>query len=232
MSKKSSKSNTSGAKGRQSTARAKAKKSRNVRYVLLIGDSKVGKTAFLNRILFDVFIEDYKATTEDYHEKRYVHNEYIFHLEFIDTGGPFEFPAMRDLNILRAHVSLVMYDVTNSKSIETVASILSVIENLRGKDNPLHCLIVGNKLDLYKAEDISDIYTTLDTYINFYSGWLTKHHFCSSKNNVDVKEVMEVLLDHLLMKSPKESLKEVASNDSRVSKYIFCCGFKCCKKSN
>ena len=225
-------------KGRGTTARAKAKKSRNLRFVLLIGDSKCGKTSFMNRVLFDTFSDNYEPTLEDCHEKRYEHNGYVFHLELIDTGGPFEFPAMRDLNIRRAHVAMVMYDVTRSKSMETVALILSMIDDVRGKDNPLHCLIVGNKLDLHQGNDLNDVYSTLDNYINFYSDWITNHCFCSCKNNVNVRKTMEMVLDHLLLTTPEDSLIEIPSleesrrRSSYMPRYIFCCGRKCCKKYN
>ena len=99
-------------KPRRTTARTKAKKSRNSHVILLIGASKCGKSSFLKRLLFDLFSHQYTPTTEDYYQKTFEHRNFIFHFDFIDTCGPFEFPAMRDLSILRADVALLMYDVS------------------------------------------------------------------------------------------------------------------------
>ena len=84
---------------RKSSAMSSAKLSHRSKCVVILGASKCGKTAFVRRLLFGKFSASYTPTTEEFYEKAHVYQGYVFNLELIDTGSPFEFPAMRDLNI-------------------------------------------------------------------------------------------------------------------------------------
>ena len=65
--------------------------------------------------------------------------------------------------------------------MESVASI-------RGTDNPLNCLVIGNKMDLDKGNDTSDMRSVLDNHISIHSKWIIGHYSSSSKENVRIKE--------------------------------------------
>ncbi len=203
-----------------------AKKSMCRKTIVLLGASRTGKSSFLQRLLFDAFSETYASTMEDYFERCHFYNDHAFNLEFVDTGGPFEFPAMRDMNISRAHVAMVMYDVNNKDSMKVAATILSIISKLRGPENPLHCIFVGNKFDLYEGEDVGDIYRILDEHIGFYPDWINYHRLTSSKKGENVKDCLELALYYIYLKTPEDCFD--------VSKYqekwIDCFGIRCCKK--
>ena len=167
---------------------------------------------------------------EFYNELCHVYKGHAFNLEFVDTSGPFEFPAMRDMNILHADVAMVIYDVTNEESMKVVAAILSIISQVRGPGNPLHCIIVGNKYDLYMGEDNGDIYRILDEYIGFYPDWISYHRLTSAKTDEDVTGVLELALDHILLTTPEDCLRawpyEVHHIFNVLCSTISCCG-KC-----
>ncbi len=203
-----------------------AKKSRRSKSIVLFGASQCGKSAFLRRLLYDKFNDTYTPTIEDYHEHCHIYNNHAFNLEFVDTGGPFEFPAMRDMNILRAHVAMVMYDVNNEDSMKVVATILSIISQLRGPENPLHCIFVGNKIDLYKGDDVSDIYRILDGHIAFYPNWINYHHLVSSRLGENVRESLQLALDRILLTTPEDCFDVSTYRE----KWINCFGIRCCNK--
>merc|ERR1711962_1748463 len=109
-----------------------------------------------------------------------------------------------------------MYDVSDKNSIECLSSIMSVIGEVRGESNPLCCFVVGNKSDLLGEKDVNDVYSILDNYIDFYTDWVSRHYFCSSKDDVGVTKLMVDVLDDVLSRTPKERLTKVPSNDSKV----------------
>ena len=201
-----------------------AMKSHRSKCVVLFGAVKAGKTAFLRRLLYDTYEETYAPTTEDFYEKVYVYQGYVFNLELIDTGSPFDFPAMRDLNISRVHVAMVMYDVMDEETMKVAAAILDIIEEKRGPENPLEIVFVGTKVDLYEGENETDIYGVLDAYLKTQPDRPCGHQITSCKNGTNVNRTMEIVLEKVLHLTPKDQLIEY------VPKAVFCRGIVCCSK--
>ncbi|KAH8037834.1 hypothetical protein HPB51_017334 [Rhipicephalus microplus] len=68
--------------------------------LVVLGGPRVGKSAIVHRFLHDRFLHDYSATVEEFHRGEYdVGGGATVALDILDTGGSFEFPAMRRLAI-------------------------------------------------------------------------------------------------------------------------------------
>ena len=67
---------------------------------MVLGSSKVGKTAIVSRFLTGRFEDAYTPTIEDFHRKFYCIRGEIYQLDILDTSGNHPFPAMRRLSIL------------------------------------------------------------------------------------------------------------------------------------
>lgn len=73
---------------------------KNCYRMVILGSTKVGKTAIVSRFLNGRFDEQYTPTIEDFHRKLYRIKGDVYQLDILDTSGNHPFPAMRRLSIL------------------------------------------------------------------------------------------------------------------------------------
>ena len=73
---------------------------KNCYRMVILGSTKVGKTAIVSRFLNSRFEEQYTPTIEDFHRKLYSIKGDVYQLDILDTSGNHPFPAMRRLSIL------------------------------------------------------------------------------------------------------------------------------------
>ncbi|XP_077594737.1 uncharacterized protein LOC144211400 isoform X2 [Stigmatopora nigra] len=73
---------------------------KNCYRMVILGSTKVGKTAIVSRFLTGRFDEQYTPTIEDFHRKLYSIRGNVYQLDILDTSGNHPFPAMRRLSIL------------------------------------------------------------------------------------------------------------------------------------
>lgn len=68
--------------------------------ILMLGSAKVGKTSIIQRFLYDSYCPKYKRTIEELHRADFPIGGTTLTLDILDTGGAYEFPAMKTLNIV------------------------------------------------------------------------------------------------------------------------------------
>lgn len=73
---------------------------KNCYRMVILGSTKVGKTAIISRFLNERFDDQYTPTIEDFHRKFYSIRGDVYQLDILDTSGNHPFPAMRRLSIL------------------------------------------------------------------------------------------------------------------------------------
>ena len=74
--------------------------SKNCFRLVLLGSSKVGKTALVTRFLDNRFDDKYTPTIENFHRKIYNIRGESYRLDLLDTSGNNPFPAMRRLSLM------------------------------------------------------------------------------------------------------------------------------------
>ena len=93
--------------------------------LVVLGGPRVGKTAIVQRFLYDKFPELHAATVEELHKADYdVKGLGTVSVEILDTSGSFEFPAMKRLAITGGEF---IYIVFNSYILHDVRILLFLV---------------------------------------------------------------------------------------------------------
>lgn len=124
--------------------------------IVFLGSGKVGKSSILHRFLKGTFSFTYKMTVEDLHPKDYNLSGTIVRVDFLDTAGDIEFPAMRRLSISTAHAFVLVYSVEQPASFDEVKNIWEQIKEQRKDYQDIPCVIVSNKADLDDGREVVD----------------------------------------------------------------------------
>lgn len=80
---------------------------KNCYRMVILGSTKVGKSAIVSRFLNGRFEEQYTPTIEDFHRKLYSIKGDVYQLDILDTSGNHPFPAMRRLSILTGTINIL-----------------------------------------------------------------------------------------------------------------------------
>jgi Ras-related protein Rab-1A len=118
--------------------------------LLIIGDSGVGKSSLLLRFADDSFQESYLSTIGvDFRICRIQLNNKNVKLQIWDTAGQERFHTITSSYYRSAHGILIVYDVTDLDSFESIKRWLREID--RYGEKHVSKLLVGNKADLKNA---------------------------------------------------------------------------------
>ena len=147
--------------------------------VVIIGDCRVGKTALIERIICNKFLEEYHTTIGFlYNNLNLKINDKILELDIWDTSGNEVYKSLAKNHLQSASIAILVYDITNRASFKSIDSWLKELDT-----NPT-IILVGNKSDLedkrqVQIEEIKNNPNLKDKI--FFE--------CSVKNGINVKEI-------------------------------------------
>ena len=102
--------------------------------IALCGDCKVGKSALAVRLTSEKFLSEYDPTIQDnFRIATQTEGQRII-LNIIDTGGHQEFENVRNENIELADGFLLVFDVTNKKTMESIPILVKEIRQIKQCD--------------------------------------------------------------------------------------------------
>lgn len=152
----------------------------NIKKVVLIGDKRVGKSAWLRRLLKDEFSEEQKETI-GVKVKRYCYSKSQEDIEIIiwDTAGAEKFEGFRRGYYLNADAAIIFYDISSPSSLNSMHQWYQEYQEVCPGTK---MMIVATKSDLLSENNIdsNEIYENILTI--------------SSKTGNNVKEVIPKLI--------------------------------------
>ena len=111
--------------------------------ICLVGKSKVGKTALLNRYIYDTFDETYSPTVGIDFVSKLVDGK---KLQFWDTAGQERFISLIPSYMKSATIVAFVYDVTSKDSLTAISNdYLPIFNDIA--DQFAQLLLIGNKTD-------------------------------------------------------------------------------------
>ena len=177
--------------------------------LLVVGDSSVGKTNFVMRLINNEFSKNYMTTsgidlkTTDIEIK----NKKI-HIQLWDTAGQEKYKAITKNLFLKVMGALIIYDITNEASYNNLKSWVKLIKEECGKHMQL--IILGNKSDLNDQRKISK-----DEAINYAKEQNIEYIETSSKTGENVKKAVTMICESILEnKEMNDSSSFVLDNSS------------------
>ena len=121
--------------------------------IMILGNSAVGKTSFIIKCTEDCFQEVYLSTIGiDYKEKEVIIEGKKYKILLYDTTGQERFKSLAINLIKDADGVMLMYDITNRESFNSIIDWIKNIEERKGENFPT--IILGNKVD---NEDIRKV---------------------------------------------------------------------------
>ncbi|KAK6475962.1 dexamethasone-induced Ras-related protein 1 [Huso huso] len=127
---------------------------KNCYRMVILGSTKVGKTAIVSRFLNERFDDQYTPTIEDFHRKFYSIRGEVYQLDILDTSGNHPFPAMRRLSILTGDIFILVFSLDSKDSFEEVQRLKqqifetkSCLKNKTKENVDVPLVICGNKGD-------------------------------------------------------------------------------------
>lgn len=182
--------------------------------VIILGDSGVGKTSLMQQFVNSKFLHQYKATIgADFLTKEItVDGNKNVTLQIWDTAGQERFQSLGVAFYRGADCCVLCYDVTNEKSLNSLAlwkdEFLIQLNVSNPQDFPF--IIIGNKIDVDESKKIPSLQKKLLNITNNQLGGLNYPVFeTSAKDAVNVEAAFEVVAKMALQ---QEELND-AGND-------------------
>ena len=164
--------------------------------IMFLGDSSVGKTAFILRFCDGKFEDDCITTIGlDTKTKFVSHRDKKIQLQIWDTAGEERFRSIAKSCYKGADGILLMYDVSNVGSFKHIKNWISDIENnITVPKDKLALIIIGNKSDLPEEKKKVDNKDKED----FEHKYKYKIIETSAKKDINVNESIMALIDKML----------------------------------
>ncbi|VDN96677.1 unnamed protein product [Rodentolepis nana] len=119
------------------TSDAKENGSKSVCRVVFLGAAKVGKTSIIRRFLNGSFEPKYIPTVDDVYFSKFLVRGCQANVEFMDTSGSYDFPAMIRLCVAKADAFVIVFAHDNMESLIAAGRYLDQIKAEREDYAPL-----------------------------------------------------------------------------------------------
>ena len=179
--------------------------------IMSLGNSTVGKSSFIVRFTENNFKETYLATVGiDFKVKTVTIKEKNYKLFFYDTSGQEKYKSLSFNIIKNAHGIILMYDITNRISFESISDWIKSVKDQKGENFPM--ILLGNKMDMedkriVKEEEGKQLANEYN--IDFYE--------TSNLNGINVQEAGLALVKKILDKREKENIEYKSNSTSKLS---------------
>ena len=184
--------------------------------VVLLGDGSVGKTSIKKRFVGLKFEGTYMATmgadfTIKEHKYRTTDGKDIV-IKFMiwDLAGQTRYNAVRPHYYVGSHSALLVYDVTNFNSVDSILSWVSEFKKTIRNSVPI--TLIGNKIDLrdemkvpgFNYEDglklsqkVNDLVSKLDSQAGNYNYYKVGFYETSAKTGANIDKAFDSLAENL-----------------------------------
>ena len=191
-----------------------------------LGDSSVGKTYLTRKYIQDINLDSTLPTIgiEYLTTQKVLSNGKNYKIYIYDTVGQEKYKSLSLNSIRHCDGVILMYDITNRKTFDSISEWIKNIYEKKDEDYPL--VLIGNKCDLEDERIISK-----EEGLEKAEKYKTIYIETSAKEGINVAKAIEELLDKIIKKKEENKDKEKNGNNIKLdaSKNIhkkrrICCG--------
>ena len=180
--------------------------------VIILGDSYVGKSSLINRLINNKFSELSSTLSIEYHTYIMSINDYKLRMQLWDTAGQEKFNSLISNYYKNTDVAIFVYSIDKEESFQNLEMWFKHLKDIN--ENSLNILI-GNKLDKEKEGERVLNYEKAENFAKLNNFFLFREVSCKSKEIYDIEDIYEIF-DEIGKKFYNES-KEDRNNSDSVS---------------
>ena len=180
--------------------------------VIILGDSYVGKSSLINRLINNKFVELSNTLSIEYHTYVISINGYKIRMQIWDTAGQEKFNSLISNYYKNTDVAIFVYSIDKEESFQNLEMWFKHLKD--NNENSLNILI-GNKLDKEKEGKRVLNYEKAENFAKLNKFFLFREISCKSKEIYDIEDIYEIF-DEIGKKFYNES-KEDRNNSDSVS---------------
>ena len=180
--------------------------------VIILGDSYVGKSSLINRLINNKFVELSNTLSIEYHTYIISINGYKIRMQIWDTAGQEKFNSLISNYYKNTDVAIFVYSIDKEESFQNLEMWFKHLKD--NNENSLNILI-GNKLDKEKEGERVLNYEKAENFAKLNNFFLFREVSCKSKEIYDIEDIYEIF-DEIGKKFYNES-KEDRNNSDSVS---------------
>jgi Ras-related protein Rab-1A len=183
--------------------------------VILLGDSKVGKSSLVKRLVDESFNNRYEETAfyDTVHKRVMTKDGDVVMLHIFDTAGLDRFDSLQGSYFQGASGFVIVFDYTRRETFKNVTKWIDQLRNRSTIAEPT-IVILGNKIDIkdkskieVTEDDIQKLKETEKNIIVFD---------VSARTNINMKEAMETMSGQMVENTKKNQMVK-GTRISRIS---------------
>ncbi len=178
--------------------------------IVIIGDTNVGKTCIIERLINNTFGNTKSTIGASYTDIKIKG----INLKIWDTAGQEKFRSMINMYYKGAKCIIICYDITEENSFNNVKNWLSEIEK---NVNGIFIILVGNKCDLNDNRKIT--YENAEIFAKENNMFYIE---TSAKNNINVNKLFDIIADKIALINKDEDNCNI--DISKNNNYNYNCG--------
>ena len=172
--------------------------------VIILGDSSVGKSSLINRLINNKFTELPSTLSIEYHTYIISVNEYKIRMQLWDTAGQERYNSIITNYYKGTDVAIFIYSIDQKETFDNLSTWIKLSKD--NNENALNILI-GNKLDKEKEERAVP-YENAENFAKDNNFFLFREISCKSKESYDIEDIYEIFDEigkHFYEKSKENS---------------------------
>ena len=157
--------------------------------VIFLGDSYVGKSSLINRLINNKFVELSSTLSIEYHTYIISINDYKIRMQLWDTAGQEKYNSIISNYYKGTDVAIFVYSIDKQ---ETFENIQIWFKHLKENNEDSLNILIGNKLDMEKEGARVVSYENAENFARENNFFLIREISCKSKEAYEIEDIYEV----------------------------------------